>query len=44
LDQELAYYSLPSDVYEKCLQKNGFKIIFRENDQPGHMVWIAQKI
>lgn len=42
LNQELCFYSHEPSVYEKALKKNGFKILLRENDQEGHLVWIAQ--
>lgn len=42
LNQELAFYSLDPQLYEKYLKENGFKILLRENDQEHHLVWIAQ--
>lgn len=42
LNQELHFYSLAPEVYEKCLKQNGFKILLRENDQEQHLVWIAR--
>ncbi|MGD9592568.1 MAG: trans-aconitate 2-methyltransferase [Candidatus Berkiella sp.] len=44
LNQELHYYSLAPEEYEKYLQKYSFKILLKESDQPDHLVWIAQKI
>lgn len=44
LNQELSFYSLNPDEYEKSLKDNGFKILLRESDQETHLVWIAQKI
>lgn len=43
LNQELNYYSLNPNAYEKYLADNNFKLILRENDQDTHLVWIAQK-
>jgi 2-polyprenyl-3-methyl-5-hydroxy-6-metoxy-1,4-benzoquinol methylase len=42
LNQELSFYSLAPQVYEKYLKENGFKILLREHDQEHHLVWIAQ--
>ena len=42
LNQELSFYSLDPQLYEKYLKENGFKILLRENDQEQHLVWIAQ--
>lgn len=42
LDQELWFYSLAPDKYERYLEQNDFKIIFCENDQPQHLVWMAE--
>lgn len=42
LNQPLSFYSLDPIVYEQYLQKYGFKILLRESDQPGHLVWIVQ--
>lgn len=42
LNQELAFYSLNPEFYEKALKKWGFKILLRESDQETHLVWIAQ--
>ena len=42
LNQELAFYSLDPQLYEKYLRENDFKILLRENDQEQHLVWIAQ--
>ena len=42
LNQELSFYSLAPQLYEKHLKENGFKILLRENDQEHHMVWVAQ--
>lgn len=44
LNQELNFYSLKPDFYEKFLKNNGFKILLKESDQETHLVWIAQKI
>ena len=43
LNQELGFYSLSTNLYEKYLKESGFKIILCESDQPGHLVWIAKK-
>ncbi len=43
LNQELDFYSLNPDKYEKFLKENGFKLILRESDQETHLVWIAVK-
>ena len=42
LNQELSFYSLDPQLYEKHLKENGFKILLREYDQEHHLVWIAQ--
>lgn len=42
LNQELHFYSLAPAQYEKILKQQGFKILLKEMDQPGHLVWIAQ--
>jgi 2-polyprenyl-3-methyl-5-hydroxy-6-metoxy-1,4-benzoquinol methylase len=44
LNQELAFYSLAPELYEKYLKGNGFKLLLRENDQEHHTVWLAQKL
>lgn len=44
LNQPLSFYSLAPEFYEKALKRHGFKLLFRENDQPEHLVWIAQKV
>jgi 2-polyprenyl-3-methyl-5-hydroxy-6-metoxy-1,4-benzoquinol methylase len=44
LNQELAFYSCDAKLYEKALRKAGFKLLLKEYDQPGHLVWIAQKV
>jgi cyclopropane fatty-acyl-phospholipid synthase-like methyltransferase len=44
LNQELNYYSLNPDAYEKYLEENNFKLLLRESDQDQHLVWIAQKV
>ena len=44
LGQELCFYSLAPNVYEKELRQNGFKLLLRDNDQEQHMVWIAKLI
>ena len=43
LNQELNFYSLHPDMYEKFLADNGFKLLLRESDQETHLVWIAEK-
>lgn len=43
LDQELNFYSLSPDHYERFLGENGFTLLLKEHDQPGHLVWLAQK-
>jgi trans-aconitate methyltransferase len=43
LNQPLQFYSLDPKDYEKFLKQYGFKIISKEYDQPGHLVWVAQK-
>jgi 2-polyprenyl-3-methyl-5-hydroxy-6-metoxy-1,4-benzoquinol methylase len=42
LNQELSFYSLDPQIYEKYLYQYGFKILLREADQDQHLVWIAQ--
>lgn len=44
LNQPLSFYSLAPEFYEKALKRHGFKLLLRENDQPEHLVWIAQKV
>ena len=43
LNQELNFYSLNPDFYEKSLKENGFKLLLRESDQETHLVWLAIK-
>jgi len=43
LNQELHFYSLAPNVYEKYLKKYGFEILLKESDQEHHLVWIAKK-
>jgi 2-polyprenyl-3-methyl-5-hydroxy-6-metoxy-1,4-benzoquinol methylase len=43
LNQELNFYSLDPNAYEKYLSDNNFKLLLRESDQETHLVWIAQK-
>lgn len=42
LNQELWFYSLAPEEYEKYLKQNGFKILLCEHDQPQHLVWMAE--
>ncbi len=42
LNQELWFYSLAPEEYEKYLKQNGFNILLCENDQPQHLVWMAE--
>lgn len=42
LNQELWFYSLAREEYEKYLEQHGFKILFCETDQPQHLVWMAE--
>ncbi len=44
LNQELSFFSLDPELYEKYLKENGFKILLRESDQEQHLVWVAKKI
>lgn len=44
LNQELCFYSLHPDLYEKALKENRFQILLKENDQDQHLVWICKKI
>jgi len=43
LNQELNFYSLNPDIYEKYLKDNGFKLLLRESDQEQHLVWLAKR-
>ncbi|WP_160149895.1 class I SAM-dependent methyltransferase [Legionella beliardensis] len=43
LKQELNFYSLHPDAYEKALKENGLKLILKEYDQAEHLVWLAMK-
>jgi hypothetical protein len=43
LNQELHFYSLAPTAYEQYLKKYGFKILLKESDQEGHLVWITTK-
>jgi cyclopropane fatty-acyl-phospholipid synthase-like methyltransferase len=43
LNQELNFYSLHPDVYEKHLKQSGFKLLLKESDQEQHLVWLAIK-
>lgn len=43
LNQELNFYSLNPDSYERYLKENGFKLLLKESDQETHLVWIAVK-
>jgi cyclopropane fatty-acyl-phospholipid synthase-like methyltransferase len=43
LNQELNFYGVNPEEYEKLLSKNGFKLLLKENDQDQHLVWIARK-
>ena len=43
LKQELNFYSLHPDAYEKALKENGLKLILKEYDQAEHLVWLARK-
>ena len=42
LNQELCFYSLDPETYEKYLKENNFKILLRESDQPQYLVWIVK--
>ena len=44
LNQELNFYSIAPEQYETHLSENGFKILLRESDQEGHLVWIVEKV
>ena len=42
LHQELCFYSLAPEEYEKLLCENNFRILLRESDQDEHLVWVAK--
>ena len=42
LNQELSFYSIDANDYEKLLKENNFKILLKEEDQPEHLEWIAK--
>lgn len=44
LNQELNFYSIAPEQYEKHLRENGFEILLRESDQEEHLVWIVKKV
>lgn len=42
LNQELFFYSLDPDYYERYLKDNGFEILLKEYNQDQHLVWMAR--
>ncbi|MBN8828321.1 MAG: class I SAM-dependent methyltransferase [Sphingobacteriia bacterium] len=43
LGEKFSYYSFSPEEYNKLLEENNFNVILFEEDQPNHLVWIAEK-